>query len=751
VAKRSLVVVESPTKVKTIQKYLDSKYLVKASMGHVRDLPKSRLGVDEKKSFKPEYKVLPAKKKVLEELKKAASNAEALYIATDPDREGEAIGWHLAQELRLPKSKIYRILFNEITKRAVTAAFQQPGKIDTNKVNAQQARRVLDRLVGYKLSPLLWEKVRRGLSAGRVQSVAVRLITEREREIQAFVPVEYWSLHARLKGQSPPDFVANLKEVRGQKAELPSESATLAVMTALHGAQWKVKAVTRGERRRNPAPPFITSTLQQEAGRKLHFTAKKIMMVAQQLYEGIALGAEGEVGLITYMRTDAVRIAQEAQAEAREWVAQRLGREYLPDTPPVYRAKKSAQEAHEAIRPTAVAREPKAVARFLRPDQLALYRLIWERFLASQMLPAVYATVTADIEAGPCLFRAQGSTLRFPGFMAVYVESREESAEVAEEESESVVPPLEVGEILKLLALDPKQHFTQPPPRYTEASLVKTLEEQGIGRPSTYAQILSTIQERGYVRREKGTLFPTELGMQVNDLLVPHFPEVMDVEFTAQLEESLDKIEEGDADWVDTVGAFYKQFSRDLKSAGKTMENIKAGLETGEACPECGKPLLKKFGRFGSFLACSAYPECKYTKDLGGGREKPADEATDEACPACGKPMVIKHGRFGKFIACSGYPECKTTKSLTLGIACPEPGCGGQLVERRTKRGKTFFSCTNYPTCRFALWTRPVREPCPQCAAPFTTERIGRGGKITRSCVREECGYKQEIAPTVVA
>jgi DNA topoisomerase I len=751
VAKRSLVVVESPTKVKTIQKYLDSKYLVKASMGHVRDLPKSKLGVDEKKSFKPDYKVLPAKKKVLDELKKAASNAEALYIATDPDREGEAIGWHLAQELGIPKSKTYRILFNEITERAVRAAFQQPGKIDTNKVNAQQARRILDRLVGYKLSPLLWEKVRRGLSAGRVQSVAVRLITEREREIQAFVPAEYWSLHARLRGQVPPEFVATLREVRGRKAELTSESATLAVMTDLHGQAWKVKDVTRGERRRNPAAPFITSTLQQEAGRKLHFTAKKTMMLAQQLYEGIALGDEGEIGLITYMRTDAVRVAPEAQAEARAWVTERLGREYLPDAPPSYRAKKSAQEAHEAIRPTAVAREPKTIARFLRPDQLALYRLIWERFLASQMLPAVYDTVTADIQAGPCLFRAQGSTVKFQGFMAVYVESREESEQVAEEDNESVVPPLQVGEILKLLALDPKQHFTQPLPRYTEASLIKALEEQGIGRPSTYAQILSTIQERGYARRERSTLFPTELGMQVNDLLVPHFPEVMDVEFTAQLEESLDKIEEGDADWVDTVGAFYKQFSRDLKSAGKTMDNIKAGLETGLMCPECGKPLLKKFGRFGGFLACSAYPECKYTKDLGGGREKPPDEPTDEICPTCGKPMVVKHGRFGKFIACSGYPECKTTKPLTIGIGCPEPGCGGQLVERRTRRGKTFFSCTKYPACKFALWARPLREPCPSCGAPFITERIARGGKITRSCIRQECGYKQEIAPTVVA
>jgi DNA topoisomerase I len=750
VAKRSLVVVESPTKVKTIQKYLDSKYVVKASMGHVRDLPKSKLGVDEKKSFKPDYRVLPAKKKVLDELKKAAAGAEALYIATDPDREGEAIGWHLAQELGIPKAKTHRILFNEITERAVKAAFLHPGKIDTNKVNAQQARRVLDRLVGYKLSPLLWEKVRRGLSAGRVQSVAVRLITEREREIQAFVPVEYWSLAARLKGHAPAEFVATLREIRGEKADLGSEAATLAVVTDLHGQPWTVKSVTRGERRRNPAAPFITSTLQQDAGRKLHFTAKKTMMLAQQLYEGVALGAEGEVGLITYMRTDAVRIAPEAQAEAREWVAGRLGPEYLPDTPPVYRAKKSAQDAHEAIRPSAVAREPKALAQFLTKDQLALYRIIWERFLASQMLPAVYDTVAADIDAGPCLFRAQGSTLRFAGFTAVYVESRAEEAPAPEEEGESTVPPLEAGETLELLALEPKQHFTQPPARYTEASLVKTLEEQGIGRPSTYAQILSTIQDRGYAHRERGTLFPTELGMQVNDLLVPHFPEVMDVEFTAQLEESLDKIEEGDADWVETVGAFYKQFARDLKAAGKKMDNIKVGLETGEACPECGKPLVKKFGRFGSFLACSAYPECKYTKDLGGG-ERPADEPTDEVCPTCAKPMVIKRGRFGKFIACSGYPECKTTKPLTLGIACPEPDCGGQLVERRTRRGKTFFSCTNYPTCKFALWTRPVAEPCPACGAPFLTERMARGGKLTRQCIREACGFKQEIAPTVVA
>ena len=750
-AKRALVVVESPTKVKTIQKYLDSTYIVKASMGHIRDLPKSKLGVDEKKGFKPDYKVLPAKKKVLDELKKAAEKADALYIATDPDREGEAIGWHLAAELGISKTKTYRIMFNEITERAVKAAFQHPGKIDMNKVNAQQARRILDRLVGYKLSPLLWEKIRRGLSAGRVQSVAVRLLTEREREIQAFVAVEYWSLHARLLGTHPPEFTATLREVRGEKASLPSERETVAVMTALHGCEWRVKSVTRGERKRNPAAPFTTSTLQQEAGRKLHFTAKKTMMLAQQLYEGIELGAEGSVGLITYMRTDAVRVSQEAQAEARDWVGRRLGREYLPDAPPVYRARKSAQEAHEAIRPAFVEQEPKAVARFLSRDQLALYRLIWERFLASQMLPAVYDTVAADIRANDCLFRAQGSTLKFQGFMAVYVESREEVPETQEDEveTEAVVPPLVEGERLRLRALDPKQHFTQPPPRYTEASLVKTLEERGIGRPSTYAQILSTIQEREYARREKGTLFPTELGMLVTDSLVPHFPEVMDVEFTAGLEESLDKIEEGEADWVETVAAFYTQFSKDLARAGKKMDDVKKGTETGDACPDCGKPIVEKWGRFGKFLACSAYPECTYTKDLGGGRVKVADEPTEEICPTCSKPMVIKHGRFGKFIACSGYPGCKTTKPVPLGIGCPQPACGGQLVERRTRKGRTFYACTNYPQCTFSVWTRPIPEPCPKCAAPFLTERIARGGKTTRACVRDECGYKQEVGPGV--
>ena len=747
VAKRSLVVVESPTKVKTIQKYLDGTFTVKASMGHVRDLPKSKLGVDPRKGFKPQYVISPGKKKVLDDLKKASEKAETLYVATDPDREGEAIGWHLAQELPFEKKNIFRITFNEITERAVKAAFLKPGKIDQKRVDAQQARRVLDRLVGYSLSPLLWDKVQRGLSAGRVQSVAVRLIVDREREIQAFQPSEYWSLHARLGARQPPEFVATLREVAGEKAALANEDATRAVMAGLDGAQWAVKSVTRGERRRNPTAPFITSTLQQEAGRKLGFTAKKTMMLAQQLYEGIDVGGDGPVGLITYMRTDSVRIAAEAQQEAKSWAVNRFGAEYVPETPPAYKSRGSAQEAHEAIRPSEVDREPRALGRFLTKDQLALYRLIWERFLASQMMPAVYDTVAADIEAGPCLFRAQGATLRFKGFTAVYVESREDE-EAVDDDAESPVPPLDEGEILSLLGLDPKQHFTQPPPRFTEASLIKVLEELGIGRPSTYASILGTIiNDRGYVNRERRTLFPTELGMTVTDKLKPYFPEIMDVEFTAQMEDSLDKIEEGDQRWVDTVRTFYEKFKPDLKRAEKEMPNEKAGEETDEVCPDCGKPLLARRGRFGKFLACSAYPECKYTRNIGtDGRAE--DEPTDEVCPSCAKPMVIKHDRFGKFIACSGYPECKTTKPITLGIACPEPGCPGELAQRRSRRGKIFYGCSAYPNCKFVVWQRPVAEACPKCGAAFVTERAARG-RLVRSCVREGCDFRQEADLTV--
>jgi DNA topoisomerase I len=745
VAKRPLVVVESPTKVKTIAKYLDGKYVVKASMGHVRDLPKSQLGVDPRKNFKPKYVVTPTKKKVLDDLVKAAEKADTLYVATDPDREGEAIGWHLAQELPIQKKNVFRITFNEITERAVKAAFTKPGRIDLKKVDAQQARRVLDRLVGYSLSPLLWDKIQRGLSAGRVQSVAVRLIVDREREIQAFNPVEYWTLHARLKAQLPPEFIATLREVAGEKAALATGEATQALVDSLAGTPFVVRSVTRGERKRNPAPPFITSTLQQDAGRKLGFSAKKTMTVAQQLYEGIEVGGEGPVGFITYMRTDSVRVAAEAQQEARQWATERIGAEYVPEAPPAYKSRGSAQEAHEAIRPSDVRRDPRSVAGFLTKDQLALYRLVWERFMASQLMPAVYDTVAADITAGPTVFRAQGQTMKFKGFTAVYVESREEEA--ADEDAESAVPPLEEGEVLTLLGLDPKQHFTQPPPRFTEASLIKALEELGIGRPSTYASILGTIiNDRGYVHRERRTLFPTELGMAVTDKLMPFFGDIMDVGFTAQMEDHLDKVEEGELGWVETVKEFYEPFKRDLARAKKEMGSEKAGVPIGEACPEDGGDLIERRGRFGKFIACSNYPDCKYKRNLPGS-ERAEDQPTDEICPTCGRPMVIKHGRFGKFIACSGYPECKTTKPVTLGIACPE--CDkGQMVERRSRKGRTFFGCSAYPDCKFVLWQRPVAEPCPKCAAPFLTERVARGRRVQR-CWREGCDFSREAEITV--
>ena len=735
-----LVVVESPTKVKTIKKYLDSQYVVKASLGHVRDLPSNKLGVDVENNFKPQYVILRSKSKVLDELKKAAENVKLVYVATDPDREGEAIGWHLAQELPVKKDQVYRVMFNEITEKAIKAAFASPGRIDLRKVDAQQARRVLDRLVGYKLSPLLWEKVRRGLSAGRVQSVAVRLVAEREREIKAFVPQEYWSLTARLVAGGPPEFLALLKEKEGEKVSLASEAEVQAVIREVTGLPFVVKEVAKGERRRNPAPPFITSTLQQEAGRKLRFTAAKTMMVAQQLYEGVEIGAEGQTGLITYMRTDSPRVAAEAQAETRELIAARFGREHLPERPPVYRARKSAQEAHECIRPASPHRAPEALASALTRDQLALYRLIWERFMASQMRPALYDTVSVDVAAGPYLFRAQGSTLRFPGFMAVYVESPEEGAAVAEE-AEGTIPDVTVGDRVACRGLDPKQHFTQPSPRFSEASLVKELEERGIGRPSTYAQILTTIQQRGYVKREKGVLYPTELGLLVTDLLVASFPEVMEVEFTAQMEESLDEIEEGERKWVETVKEFYDRFARSLKRAHKEMDDLKEGKPTDQTCHECGSALIERWGKFGRFLACTAYPECKYTRNLENGQGREVVE-TDEICDQCGKKMVIKEGRYGKFLACQGYPDCKNTKPLTIGIPCPEDG--GGLVERRSKRGKPYFTCANYPDCKFLLWYRPVSEPCPKCGAPFLIQRgAGRGRGLVLACWRQGCNYRK--------
>ena len=745
-ARQALVVVESPTKVKTIQKYLNKGFVVKASLGHLKDLPSSKLGVDVKRNFAPQYVPVRTKAKILEELKKAAKKASELFVATDPDREGEAIGWHVAQELKIPKAKVYRVLFNEITEKAVKAAFREPGRIDQKKVDAQQARRVLDRLVGYKISPLLWARVRRGLSAGRVQSVAVRLVCEREREIRAFVAHEYWSLHAQLAGTVPPEFAAALREKRGEKIALGSEGDTRAVMAELEGLPFVVQDVSRGERRKHPAPPFITSTLQQEAARKLRFSAFKTMMVAQQLYEGVEIGSEGTVGLITYMRTDSPRVAGDAQARARDMIALRFGAETLPDRPPVYRARKSAQEAHEAIRPTLIDHGPDEVARYLTRDQLALYRLVWSRFLASQMRPALYDTLTVDVTAGPYGFRALGSALRMPGFMAVYIESPDEGASRTDEEPEAEVaglPPLEPGQRLGLVRLEPKQHFTQPPPRYTEASLVKELEEKGIGRPSTYAQILTTIQKRGYVQKDRGSLSPTDLGETVTDLLVGAFPDVLEVAFTAQMEESLDEIEDGDRRWVETVREFYDRFAKHLKRADREMDDLKKGKPTDEVCPTCSEgKLLERWGRFGRFLACERYPDCTYTRNVGDAVAVDPQPAGMD-CPTCGKPMVFKEGRFGRFIACSGYPECKTTRPITLGISCPQEGCGGELTERRSKRGKPYFGCANYPTCKFVLWQRPIPSPCPKCGAPFLIRRGARGKRLL-ACWREGCGYRRE-------
>jgi DNA topoisomerase-1 len=763
-----LIIVESPSKAKTINKYLGRKFKVMASVGHVKDLPKSKLGIDLKHDFEPEYHVIKGKKEILSEIKKAAAEADQVYLAPDPDREGEAIAWHIAQEIKSKKKsengRIHRVLFNEITERAIKKAMEHPGEIDLNKVNAQQARRVLDRIVGYKISPLLWEKVRRGLSAGRVQSVAVRLICERDREIAAFVPEEYWSLAARLRAKTPPPFLARLVQIGAEKVQIPNAERSRELVSLLQGREFVVSNVEKRERRQRPAAPFTTSKLQQDASRKLRFTAKRTMMLAQQLYEGIDLGDQGPVGLITYMRTDSTRVSQEAQGEAADAIRQRFGPEYLPETPNVYKSKKGAQEAHEAIRPTSVQHDPEVIKRYLTRDQYQLYKLIWSRFLASQMAPAILDVTRVDIAAGDFLFRATGTSVRFPGFTIVYTEEKEERAQPSaskekrtdekadEEESDEelgAIPPLEVGERLVLEELIPKQHFTQPPPRYNEALLIRDLEEKGIGRPSTYAAIISTIQDRKYVEKREGRFFATELGSVVNELLVLHFPDVLNVEFTSRMENELDGIEEGEKGWVQTVRDFYQIFDKRLSKAQVEMRDVKREeIPTEVSCEKCGRPMVIKWGRFGRFLACSGYPECKSTKEFVETEEgiKPVEpqSATDEICDKCGKPMVIKTGRFGRFLACSGYPECKSTRPIQIGVQCPEPGCGGFLVEKRTRRGKLFYSCSNYPKCKFALWDRPVPEACPQCSAPFLVQKREKDGSTYLLCRTEGCGYRKE-------
>jgi DNA topoisomerase-1 len=739
---KSLLIVESPTKVKTLSKFLGNKFTIKASVGHIKDLPKKELGVDIENDLAPTYVVIEGKEKVMKELKKAAKKADRIFLGPDPDREGEAIAWHIAEELNGSSEKVFRVEFNEITEKAVTEAINNPRKLDMNLVDAQQARRILDRLVGYKLSPLLWRKVRRGLSAGRVQSVAVRLVVDREREIEAFKTVEYWSITAALEGKEPPPFDAKLFQVSGKKAAVKNEAESTGIVNDLEGKSFTVKKIEKKKRRRSPAPPFITSTLQQEASRKLRFTAKKTMMVAQKLYEGIEIGEEGSVGLITYMRTDSVRVAAEAQQEARAFIRSQFGKEYLPSKPPVYKSKKSAQEAHEAIRPTSLLRPPDAIKHSLPRDQYKLYKLIWNRFLASQMHHAQLEQTSIDIEADKYIFRATGSVVKFPGFMKLYIESGDNGGD-----EEGLLPSLSEGEVLKTIAITPKQHFTQPPPRYSEATLVKELEAKGIGRPSTYAAILSTIQGRKYTEKLEGRFRPTELGELVSDLLVERFSELMDYNFTANMENNLDQIEEGGLKWVDIVMDFYRPFDKDLAEAMENLGKVKPkDIPTDQICEKCEKPMVIKWGRHGRFIACTGYPECKNTKPLeqegANGNANTEVQETDEKCEKCGSPMVLKSGRFGRFMACSKYPECKTTKAISTGIKCPEDG--GDIVERRTKKGKLFFSCGNYPKCKFATWYKPVDRKCPNCGAEFLVEKHTKKGDHF-ACLKKECKFKEEM------
>ena len=751
---RYLVVVESPAKAKTIKKYLGSGYAVKASVGHVKDLPKSKMGIDVEHGFRPEYHVIPSKEKALGELKKAAVGAERVFLATDPDREGEAIAWHLNEELRHPD--VVRVLFNEITKKAIQEAIAHPRRLDQKKYDSQQTRRILDRLVGYQISPLLWKKVRRGLSAGRVQSVAVRLIVEREREIRAFVPVEYWTIEAELEGKAPPSFRARLAKLDGKKAEVSDQATATALVEELRTAHFRVETVERRERRRNPAAPFITSKLQQEAANRLHFTAKKTMTLAQRLYEGVELGEEGQTALITYMRTDSVRLSDDAVKAVRSHIAETYGKGALPDDPVVYRSRKTAQDAHEAIRPVSLEWTPDRVRPFLEPDMARLYELIWNRFVACQMKPAVYDQTTVEIAAGRATFRAAGSILKFAGYLAVYglvptdEEPEQGPGEERSDDGNVQLPELAEGDPLRLVGqgLLPEQHFTQPPPRFTEASLVKELEEDGIGRPSTYASILSVIQDKKYVEKIEGRFHPTELGKITTEELVKHFPSEMDVTFTAGMEEQLDQISDGEVDWRRVLKDFYGPFQATLAKAELEMRDVKREeIPTDVTCEKCGKMMAIKWGKMGRFLACTGYPECKNTKDFKevDGKVVPVEEQpTDETCEKCGRPMVIKRGRFGRFMACSGYPECKSSKPLSIGVACPTCKVG-YLTERRSRRGKVFFGCNRYPDCTFAAWDRPLPEACPKCASPYLLQKYSRRDGARIVCPNKECDYTRPV------
>jgi DNA topoisomerase-1 len=842
---RSLVIVESPAKAKTINKYLGRGYTVKASYGHVMDLPKKTIGIllpggengkrkkkargkgkangkaaDKKvvkvaapgpeEIFEPTYEIIPGKIRIIGELRKAAEGAENVYLATDPDREGEAISAHLIEALARKKSdraKFSRVMFNEITQKAIKAAFEHPAQVNGNLVDAQQARRVLDRLVGYKISPLLWDKVRRGLSAGRVQTVALRLMVEREREIRAFVPKEYWTIHALLAAGEPPSFEAKLIKHRDKEWEVPNQAEAERTVAELEGAIWRVASVTQKEKRRFASPPFTTSKLQQAGYNRLRFTAKRTMMLAQRLYEGVELGSEGAVALITYMRTDSVKVSNDALAQVREHIGRSYGEKYLPEKPNFFKSKKDAQEAHEAIRPTDVGRTPESVRPYLEDDMFKLYQMIWQRFVASQMVPAIFDQTTIDVAANDYTFRATGSVEKFDGYLAAYQSVKEEEEKEDAEDAESrTLPPVTEGEQLRLETIRPEQHFTEPPPRYTEATIVKELEEKGIGRPSTYATIISTIVEREYVNKDQGRFTPTLLGEKVSDLLVKAFADIFDVGFTARMEDELDEIEEGKLPWKQSVKDFWDRFEEDLGKAEGAMESYKAGIPTGQKCEKCGQgELLERISRHGFFLGCNRYPECDFTQDLSPevGGEEVESEAKTEYCDNCGKEMAIKRGRFGPFLACTGYPDCKTTRRLvrgtrkarqpdvvldekcptcgegqllrrhgrfgefigcqnypkckytrpiTLGIKCPK--CAeGEFVRRGTAkgrgRGRIFYGCSRYPDCDFTTPHEPINAPCPKCGAPFIVEKRTKQGNF-RSCIKEGCDWEIEAPAAAV-
>ncbi|UCF03952.1 MAG: type I DNA topoisomerase [bacterium] len=707
-----LVVVESPAKARTIKKYLGDGYKVKASIGHIRDLPKRELGIDVEHGFTPTFVTIRGKSKVINDLRKEVKRSSEILLATDMDREGEAIAWHLQEVFDEASPPIKRIIFNEITKKALQEAIAHPLDIDMNKVNAQLARRVLDRLVGYKVSPVLWKIFYKGLSAGRVQSVGLRLVNEREEEIRSFVPKEYWTIEGRLAKEKGEEFEARLFKVDDRKPDIATEAEAKQLLAEIRKAPLAVDAVRHKDKKRNPQPPFITSTMQRDAASRLGFSAKKTMVIAQQLYEGVVLGDEGSVGLISYMRTDSTRVSDEAYRQGCSYIETHYGKETCFKGKRSFKKAKSSQDAHEAIRPTDCHREPSSIRRFLNKDQLALYELVWRRFLASLAAPAVYETKEVDISAGTrFLLRAGGRKIKFAGFLQILPDKKSEK--------EVWLPELEKGDPLSIIHIDSSQHFTEPPPRYTEASLIKELEDKGIGRPSTYANIISIIQTRDYVKKERGTLYPTELGEKVWNTLAQLFRDIFEIDFTVRMESELDKVEEAQEDWRDVVTFFYKPLMADLEQIKGKHTRFKQLIqeETEEICENCGKKLVKKWSRNGPFLACPGFPECRYTRSLEG------DDQIDRQCPQCGGRLTYRRGRFGRFIACQNYPTCKFTETVTLGVPCPVEGCDGEIIERRTKRGKIFYGCSRYPKCSYASWDKPTSQRCPECGTTYLVEK----------------------------